>query len=369
MINGDRVRQAREIAVLTQKELGDRVGVTQSAIAHIETGLKPPSEELIAKIALQTGFPPSYFDLPSTRGFPAGTLLFRAHATITARERIEAYQWAEMIYRCQETMAEQLELPAPRLPHLDEPPELAAQLTRSALGLAPQEPIGNLTRALELAGVTVIALPVSLEKRDAFSLWAGIEANRPVVVLVAGKPGDRLRFNLSHELGHLVRDYQLLGDVADLERQANRFAAEFLLPEVAMRQELFSQLTLATVAHLKKRWGASMQAIIRRAFDLEIISERQHRYLFEQLAWRGWKVHEPEHVPVEMPRAFRQMAEILYPGNGPDRIDFQVMARGLRLTPQRAMDIVRMYAGGAPKARDTARRVVPFRKGKPTMQK
>jgi Zn-dependent peptidase ImmA (M78 family)/DNA-binding XRE family transcriptional regulator len=362
MINGERIRQARDIAGFTQKDLADRVGVGQSAIAQIETGLKPPSNELLERIALQTRFPSSYFYLQSTRGFPAGTLLFRAHATVAASSRDEAYQWAELIYRCHRSMAERLALPPPRLPRLDEPAEVAAQLTRSALGIGPQEPVDNFTRALELAGVTVVSLPVSIEKRDAFSLWAGLDASEPVVVLIGEKPGDRLRWNMAHEVGHLVRDYQLLGDVNELERQANRFAAEFLLPESAMRQELYSQLNLAALVHLKERWGTSMQAIIRRAFDLKVISERQHRYLFEQLGRQGWRTKEPGRVPVEKARAFRQMAEMLYPGT--DGIDYEAMARDLHLTTLRARDIVEMYAGRtAQKSTEHAgRRVVPFKK-------
>jgi len=52
-----------------------------------------------------------------------------------------------------------------------------------------------------MSGVLVLALPKPLKGRDAFSVWAGREMLRPVIVVIAGAPGDRLRFNLAHELG------------------------------------------------------------------------------------------------------------------------------------------------------------------------
>jgi len=73
-------------------------------------------------------------------------------------------------------------------------------------------------------------------------------------------------------------------------------------------------VTLATVAKLKPRWRVSIQALIRRARDLAIISDRQYHYLFQQLSARGWRKREPAQfdVAAEKPRAFRKMAEVLY---------------------------------------------------------
>ena len=51
---------------------------------------------------------------------------------------------------------------------------VAAEVTRSELGLSPDTPIGNLTNTLEKAGVLILALPITFDQRDAFSLWAGI---------------------------------------------------------------------------------------------------------------------------------------------------------------------------------------------------
>ena len=41
-------------------------------------------------------------------------------------------------------------------------------------------------------------------------------------------PGDRHRFNLAHELGHALMHRHSTGEC---ESEANRFAAEFLMPK------------------------------------------------------------------------------------------------------------------------------------------
>ena len=45
------LRQLREAAGLTQRELGNRIGVSGQAVAQWETGGKRPSEENLTKLA------------------------------------------------------------------------------------------------------------------------------------------------------------------------------------------------------------------------------------------------------------------------------------------------------------------------------
>ena len=91
---------------------------------------------------------------------------------------------------------------------------------------------------------------------------------------------------------------------------------------------------------MKPRWGVSIQALIRRAQELQIISQRQYKYLFEQLGARGWRMHEPIAVPVEKPRALRQMAEIIYG----DPIDYERFASDTALTVRFLKRLIEAYA-------------------------
>jgi Zn-dependent peptidase ImmA (M78 family) len=195
----------------------------------------------------------------------------------------------------------------------DDPRE-AASVTRSELGLSPDKPIPHLTNALEKAGVLVLALPRPFEHRDAFSLWAGFDRSRSVIVLAGGKVGDRLRMNMAHELGHLVMHKPIVNPVREMEKQAFQFAGEFLMPEKQMRLEIIPPVNLDTFASLKPRWGVAIAALIVRAHELGIINQRKYTSLFQQLSARGWRMREPRmfDVPVEKPRAVRQIAEMVY---------------------------------------------------------
>ncbi len=351
MINGERVRQARELRGFTQTELAGRVGVRQSTIAHIETGRSQPSKEVLEAIALQTGFPPAFFRQDTYTDFPLGTLQFRARMSMSAAQREQAHQYAKTIYEGVQKMAERIKERPVRLPRLEDPPDTAARVARAALGLAPDTPIKHLTNALERGGVLVLALPVELEKREAYSLWTGEDLDKPVIVVTEGSPGDRLRLSIAHEVGHLVMHQAPKGDLKTIEREAFRFAGEFLMPEQAIRDELIPPITLTSLAELKPRWRVSMGALAQRARDLGIISPRQLTYLRKQLTKHGWHRAEPPNlaVPPEKPRAVRKMAELLY-GNP---IDYKRLASDTNLTEQFVKEIIEahadrneMFAGG-----------------------
>lgn len=338
MAYGDRVRQARELRGLTQEELAKRLHVQQSAVAHVEAGLY--GAELMSAIAFQTGFPVSFFDEPYVEDFPVGSLQFRAHASMTRRERLQAYRYAQTLFELFRRMSYRVKRPELRLPQLDgAEPTGAARLTRSAFSLSPDAPLNHLINAAEHAGVVVLGLPVRLEGREAFSMWA---QDLPVIALSADRPGDRLRLNVAHELGHLVLHRRMKGAGAQAEREAFAFAAELLMPQMGMFNELVPPITLTMLAKLKLRWRVSMQALAKRARELRIISERQYYYLFEQIGRAGYRMAEPENlaIPAEKPRGLRQMLEVLY--GVP--IDYRRLATDSNLTPSFLRQIIDVHA-------------------------
>lgn len=56
MIGGELVREARRRAALTQRELAERAGTTQSAIARLESGRTSPSLEQVERLLRLCGF-------------------------------------------------------------------------------------------------------------------------------------------------------------------------------------------------------------------------------------------------------------------------------------------------------------------------
>jgi Zn-dependent peptidase ImmA (M78 family)/DNA-binding XRE family transcriptional regulator len=342
MITPARLQQARELRGWTQTALARQVGVHQSAIAQLETGRIQPSPGVLDAISRATGFPPAFFTRPSGPAFPLGSLRFRARAAMTARQRRQAWWYAQTLYELMAQLAVQAELPTPRLLRLDGDPAAAAAVTRQALGLAPDRPIGPLIRTLERAGVWVLAIPVPLPQRDACSAWAGGDGATPVIVVAATTAGDRRRFSVAHELGHLVLHAIPQGSTHALERQADAFAEAFLLPEAAMRGALVPPITLTTLADRKARWGVSLQALIRRAHTLKMITPSQYRSLHAQLGARGWRTQEPIAVPVERPRALRQLAELLY--GAP--IEYPALAHAMGLHRAFVRELLAAHAAG-----------------------
>jgi Zn-dependent peptidase ImmA (M78 family)/transcriptional regulator with XRE-family HTH domain len=300
---------------MTQKALADTLDLTQPAVAQIESGITQPAPERVETLALVTGFPPTFFERPPMADFPMGSLLYRARAAARARDKAVTHRLAQLSYEIVMALREHVPLPELRVPRLSDTPENAARLVRSSLGLGPDTPIEALTTALERNGVVILALPVAMEGHDAFSLW--VDDTPVIAVLMEGIAGDRLRWSLSHELAHLVLHRAAVGELSEIEKQADRFAAEFLTPRRAMRTELFAPVSLMALGKLKVRWKVAISSLARRAKEIEIVTERQYKYLCQQLSMRGWRTEEPVPIPVERPRALRQMVEMTY-GSPPD---------------------------------------------------
>ncbi len=329
-INGERIRQAREIRRLSQADLALKLDVGQPTVARMERGSLEPSDFLIGQIALSTGFPVAFFEKDSPQTFPAGTLLYRKHSDLKSGEKAWLRQVAELAYSIYEALSQRVRRTPVGLPKLENEDVVnAAHLTRSALGYDPETPIRNLIYRLESSGVVCLAIPGdAVEGFDAFGVWVG---RRPVIVMDANKPTDRLRFTVSHEMAHLVMHHTLVGDMGEAEKEAHKFASEFLMPGEAMIRELAPPVTFSTLAEVKVQWGVSIQALLKRAFDLGIIVDHQYKYLSIKLREMGWRKDEPrsEALGIERPRALRKLVEMYYGEDYRRLADELALPRGL----------------------------------------
>ncbi|GLY33566.1 hypothetical protein Kisp02_69310 [Kineosporia sp. NBRC 101731] len=96
---------------------------------------------------------------------------------------------------------------------------------------------------------------------------------------------------MAHELGHLVLHSNTLGS-DDLEAEANAFAAEFLMPAELVRPSL-RNLKLGRLLDLKREYGVSMQALVERAYQLDLLSPTQRTSTYKLLSAKGWRTREP----------------------------------------------------------------------------
>ncbi|WP_348266247.1 XRE family transcriptional regulator [Edaphobacter sp. DSM 109919] len=311
---GSRIKLAREIAGLTQTELAERIGTTQSGIASMEANLYRPSSDYLKILAKQTGFGLAFFEPTHVDEFPSGALLYRARTALSKSERQHAHGLTSVAFELAVFLGAKLKQVPVNLPRLKESPEKAAQITRTALGIAPHVPVVDLMQRAERNGVLILLIPREISTLDGFATWVGSPYPRPVIALLGGKVGYRVNFTLGEEIGHLVLHSPLTVSVVEADNQARAFAQELLLPKEAMLEEMRGPITLTNLATLKPRWNVSLQMLIRRASDLKLITPNQYRYLNQQVRTSGWTQLEPgdENIPQPKPRLMRKMAELRY---------------------------------------------------------
>ena len=345
MMYGDRIRQARELSGMTQTTLAGLVGESQSRIAHFESGRTVPSSEIVEDVAHHTEFLPSFFEQPPFDDFAVRTLSFRSRSSTPAKERTRLKQLTRLLLEQLARMdTEQCGLPPLALTPLQDTPAHAAVFVRALAGLTATEPVRHVTSRIENLGVPILTLPATSRRIDAFSSWPSTVHARPFIATTLGWPGDRLRFSLAHELGHLVMHTSLEYQTRETEQEADQFAGAFLFPEAVAREVLAPSLSLTRAARLKVRWGISMSAIIRRAYELDIISDRRYRYLNEQMGHRGWRTREPSNldIPAERPRVFRKLVEAHYGHDG----QAENLVIQMHVTYRRASEILSGYSSG-----------------------
>jgi Zn-dependent peptidase ImmA (M78 family) len=192
-------------------------------------------------------------------------------------------------------------------------PEQVAKLMRKYWKI-PAGPISNLIGEIENAGGIVYLLRFGTDKIDAISQSA---PGLPPLFLVNSEiPGDRCRFTLAHELGHIIMHGRCPAE--NMEEEADRFAAEFLMPKADIADDLESITLTKAASVLKPYWKVSIAALIVRAKELGKITASQYKNLFTQLSYHGYRKHEPVEIPPEQPTVLNDIMTVYLSDYGYD---------------------------------------------------
>jgi transcriptional regulator with XRE-family HTH domain len=300
MTIGQRIKQARKASQFSLRDLAEQAQISPMAISKYERDQDIPSSGVLLRLAQALEVSVDFFFRPAVPDVKLQA--YRKHASLGVKEQ-EAIQ-----ARIQEWLERYLEVesffedaPPVELPRYDiasvEDVEVAAEQLRSIweLGL---DPIENLTQVLEDQGIKV----GMVDGFDHFDACTFLVGQTPVIITKANLPGDRQRFNLGHELGHLVLE---VAESLDAEKISHRFVGAFLAPAPAVRFELGhgrTTLDMNELYLLKQKYGLSMQAWIFRARDLEIISPQVAERLFQRFRVNNWHRREPgKAYPTETP--------------------------------------------------------------------
>ena len=171
-----------------------------------------------------------------------------------------------------------------------------------------QAPIANVTDILEDHLVHVLEVE-AVEKFDGISAVAvnGDEnIKAAAVVSRSGIAGERQRLNLVHELGHLVLN---ISKETDEEKAAFRFAAAFLAPADSLLKEVGNKRVFIQPEELlilKQRFGVSLQALLYRLHDLDVITDSYYRKWCIDINRLDWRKNEPCELSPERPQWLRR---------------------------------------------------------------
>src|SRR5579862_382303 len=298
---------ARDARGLTQMQLAEASSISQPLISKIENGAYEVDDARVATIAAALGYPPEFFYQSGRTGWTV-CMAHRKRQSMPVK-RLQAIHAQVNISRMQILrLLQGVEINPPMaFPRMDiieyDSPEEVARLARAHWRL-PLGPVRSVVSVIEAAGGMIVRSRFPSDKIDAVSLW--IPGSPPFFFVSEAIPGDRWRWSLTHEVGHAIMH---ASPTPDQEKEADRFASEFLMPAEEIRPELH-HLTMAKLADLKERWRVSMQALIRRAYQVGAITERQQRSFFMRMSQMGYRKAEPFPFPQEELTLLRQVLSV-----------------------------------------------------------
>ncbi len=302
--NGERLKKARIYRGLTVAELSEKVGCQRQTLSMYEISKSQPTDNsVVERLSFALGFPIRFFyEHPTPR--TEGTIYFRSLLTTNKKYRSEQIVKMDFLSQVYMLLQDYIEFPEFEPIGFSESfsPEKAAYRLREIWGLG-NDPIDNIISVVEKHGILVTSFPTSTDDVDAFSQLVG-PPDKPTFLIAYSNnktSAARIHFDIAHELGHICL-HPWSEDIEDLskedfkqrEREANDFAAAFLLPEVTFRKDAEAgPHTIAYYKQLKKKWKVSIAAMIRRAEKLEIITTDEYQSLIRIMQRRGQRKEEP----------------------------------------------------------------------------
>lgn len=308
---GDVLEALRRARGLTQGDLCAMADVTQGALSRYENDQRMPDDDVLERLAHALDVSTRFL----ARGQAVrGALAVDAHmrrqrsAKASLWRRLEAELNAHRLHISLlfEEVSMRAEQSIPTFDPIDTTPAQAALMARAQWRM-PIGPVRHLMRWLESAGCVIFEEDFGTTRVDGLSQWIN---DYPVMLINRAIPVDRKRLTVAHELGHLVLHNGPVSE--DPEREANEFAAEFLMPAHVIKPDL-RPVTLGRLRDLKLEWGVSMQALYERSYSLGLVSASERTAFYRAMNARGWKTAEPgsDHLAPETPELVSAIGEKL----------------------------------------------------------
>lgn len=371
--NGNRLKNARIYNGISITDLATQADIKKQSISLYENGKNIPDYQKVKSLARILGFPYDYFFQEDKVKTYTETTYFRSQATATKKNRAAQSVKLEYVAQMYETLWNYIDFPVYKAPKLDftgyddpwdcesqeaiDEMEIAAVKVRECWNV-PSGPIKDMQYLLEQNGILVTGFSIDEDKIDAFSQRTVVDnADVFLIAVVLGvRPECRLRFDMAHELGHIVlhpwsEDIESLSkeEFKSRERQANMFASAFLLPRDSFSKDVSQYPTdLNFYLFLKKKWKVSVQAMMYRARQLDIISANQYQYMMRQVSKNGWRIKEPDDIPGVLNESIFQGAiDLLFDNNilTPKSLLADFKRHGVTLYPDMIEELLHLKKG------------------------
>lgn len=339
--NGRRLKEALQFREKKMTELADETGISKQSLSlYANNGNVPPFDNVI-KIARVLGFPTDFFMSEDLCTVSTGNTYFRSQASATKKSRNAQKIKLEYVSKMYEVILNYMNVPELNIPdtsminiseditNVDSDQaineiEKLAKLIREHWDLG-NGPIDNLQYALQSNGIIVTGFRDVDTDIDAFSQQITIDGKVVYIIALAigSKPIERLRFDMAHELGHILMhtwgddNEDISKDEFNMrEKQANMFASALLLPKETFSKSVSAYPTnIDYYIALKKKWKVSMQAMMYRTRQLDIISANQFQYMMRIMSKNRYRTHEPGDKPGEIGDTIFQAAlDMLFEG-------------------------------------------------------
>lgn len=308
-INPQMVLLARELNGMVIVELAEKLGISRSYMHKLESDAQAINTELMNGLTKALGLPAEFF-YQDGEMIPS-YLNYRRREKVPAKDinRIEANI---NLYRLGiQRLLKSTGFTSSILPSLPTdktrtPQECARALRK--MWKIPKGVIENMSNILDEQNVIHVCFDFGTDRVDGKSVYT-LE-KQPLIFTNNRLLGDRQRFTLAYQLGHLVMHGKIENTFGkDIGHEANLFAAEFLMPEKDIVKDLENGLTMDSLAMLKKKWKCSMISIVYRAHDLKLLTDNQKIYLEKQFNQQKIRRREPVEldIPREQPTLLRDM--------------------------------------------------------------
>ena len=308
-VNPNMIVLARESRGQTQQDLAEKIKLHRANVSRLEKGETNVHNETLLAISAATCYPPQFF----TQGgvvIPVN-LAYRKRQQVPVKVLTPIEAKMNIIRRNVQFITKALEKNTPKLPAMevtnDQPPSVIAGLIRERWNVADGV-VDDLTAIIEKQGIIISSFDFGTERVDSRSMFT--DDKYPIVFVNKNLLGDRLRYSLAYELGQLImHTFSAISLERDISREANEFAAAFLMPENDIRKDLEKGISLSLLAELKRKWKVSMISILYMADDLGMLTANQKRYLIQQFNEQKIRRREPMEldVPVEKPALLKNL--------------------------------------------------------------